>query len=88
MVKVESVHNSAMSAKSKWIERIVRIAGISKPQKPRKFYKKLRKNAISYKKGERIPPRVSGVRVDKNVYCGMVYYTFVPQYVESGASVL
>ncbi len=88
MTEAECVHNAAMSAKSKWIERIFRLAGVSKPQKPRAFYKKLRKNAIEYKKGEKIPSRVSGVRVDKNVYCGMVYYTFVPQNVESGSSVL
>ena len=77
-----------MSAKSKWIEFLFRIGGVAKPQNPRDFYKKLRKNAIEYKKGEKIPRRVSGVRVEKNVYCGMVYYTFIPKHVESAASVL
>ena len=77
-----------MSAKSKTIEFLFRIAGVSKPQKPRAFYKKLRKNAIAYKKGEKIPRKVSGVLVEKNVYCGMIYYTFVPKQVDCSAAVL
>lgn len=77
-----------MSAKSRRIEFLFRLTGVSKEQKPRKFYKKLRKNAIAYKKGEKIASRVSGVRVEKNVYCGMTYYSFIPKCVESAASVL
>ena len=77
-----------MSAMSKTIEILFRIAGVSKPLKPRAFYKKLRKNAITYKRGERVPRRVSGVRAEKSVYCGMVYYTFVPNHIDSASSVL
>ena len=77
-----------MSAKSKSIEWLFRIARVSEKKSPKTFYRKLRKNAIRYKRGERIPRRVSGVRVEKNLYCGMQYFTFIPKHVESAASVL
>ncbi len=77
-----------MSVESKVIEGLFRLAGVSKPRSPKVFYKKLRKNAILYKKGEKIPSRVAGVRTEEGVYCGMRYYVFIPSEVESSAAIL
>ncbi len=77
-----------MSVSSKILERILRISGANKRVSERKFYKKLRQNAIRYKKGEKRLFFFSGVRVHREVYCGMPYYVFVPHSVETEKSIM
>lgn len=77
-----------MSTASSIIEELFRLSGVSKEISAKKFYKKLRKNAIRYKKGERRCPNFFGVRVERSVYCGMPYFLFLPKEVESEKSVM
>ena len=76
-----------MSAASKVVEGIFRLSGASKELPAKKFYKKLRRNAIRDKKGGK-PLLFFNGRVESEIYCGMRYFVFVPREVETGKSVL
>ena len=77
-----------MSMSSRLIERLLLLSGAAKDLSPRRFYRKLRRNAIRYKRGERRRLLLCGVRAEKSVYCGMPYYVFIPKEVETNKSVL
>jgi len=77
-----------MSAASWLIEKIFLLSGAGKRLTPEHFYKKLRKNAIRFKKGEKLRSPFLGVKVESDVYCGMRYYVFLPKEVDTARSVM
>ena len=76
-----------MSVSSRLIERLFLLWGTAKPISTSKFYRKLRRNAIRRNGGRCVLPQF-GVRVERNVYCGMPYLTFVPKEVETTKRVM
>ena len=77
-----------MSTASRLIEKLFVLSGAAKDISAKKFYGKLRKNAIRYQRGDRILPRFFGVKTEKGIYCGMRYYLFTPKEVDSVKSVM
>ena len=77
-----------MSVSSRLIDGCFRLFGVAKGCSSRKFYKRMRKNAIRRKGARRYCFLFCGVSVERHVYCGMPYVTFVPQSVETGKAVL
>ena len=70
------------------IEKVLRLSGASKEVSAKNFYKKLRKNAIRHKKGDKGVPLFLGVKAEREIYCGMHYFVFVPRSVETDKSIM
>ena len=77
-----------MSVSSRLIECFLLLSGTAKDPSSKQFYKKLRKNAIRSKREEKKGLPVCGVKTQRSVYCGMPYYTLIPQEVETTKSIL
>lgn len=77
-----------MSAASGIIECFLRLSGASKPVSQKTFYKMMRRSAVKNKRSEKRAPRFLGVRVEKEVYCGMPYFVFVPREVDTAKCVM
>ena len=78
----------AMSVSSRLIECFLWLSGSAKDPTEKQFYRKMRKNAIRTKREEKKGPPVCGIMAQKSVYCGMPYYTLIPQEVETTKSIL
>ena len=82
------VHTSAMSVASGIAEFLLRLSGASREISEKNFYKLMRRKAIKWKRGERSAPRFCGVKVEREVYCGMPYFVFVPPEVDTAKCVM
>lgn len=77
-----------MSFASGIVELLLRLSGASKEISEKTFYKLMRKNAIKRERVERRAPRLLGVKAEREVYCGMTYFVFVPPEVDSAKCVM
>ncbi len=77
-----------MSISSRLLEKAFVLTGAARPLSPKRFYKKLRKNAIAHKRGEKVKSCFLGVKTEVGVYCGMRYFVFSPREEESSDVVM
>jgi len=77
-----------MSISSKVIETVFRMRGAAQPISTEKFYRKLRKSAVAYRKGEKAKGCTHGVKRECGVYCGMRYLAFTPKQVDASSLVM
>ena len=68
-----------MSISSRLLEKAFVLSGAARFSSPKSFYKKMRKNAVLQKKGEKIKSCFLGVKKEIAVYCGMRYFLFSPK---------
>ena len=77
-----------MSISSRLLEKAFVLTGAARPMSPKRFYKKLRKNAVTHKRGEKVKSCFLGVKTEVGVYCGMRYFVFSPREEESADVVM
>ena len=77
-----------MSVSSRLIDRLFLLCRVAREVSPRKFYRKMRKNAIRRKRNGCYRFWICGVKTEQHVYCGMRYLTFVPKNVETVKTIL
>ena len=77
-----------MSAASEIIECLLRLSGASRKIDEKSFYRQMRREAIKNVKGDRSAPSFLGVRGEKGVYCGMDYFLFIPEDIDTSKAVM
>ncbi len=77
-----------MSVSNGIVEIILRLSGAAKEVSEQEFYKEMRENAVKEKRAERKTPHCLGVRVERDVYCGMNYFLFIPKEIDTANAVM